>query len=55
MPDGQQKVTSYSFAWDRDNAAIHPSLKLSIQYKMLEDIYTLYNEKIEVSDKTRKF
>ena len=55
MPDGQQKVTSYSFAWDRDNAAIHPALKLSIQYKMLEDIYTLYNEKIEVSDKARKF
>ena len=31
------------FAWDRDFAVFHPTLKFTIQYKMLEDIYSLVN------------
>lgn len=40
LQDGTEKVDSRRFAWDRD-ALIHSGLKLSIQYKMLEDIYSI--------------
>ena len=53
LPNGKQKTTSYKYAWDRDEAVIHPALKLSIQYKMLEDIYTLMNEKIEKEENVK--
>lgn len=54
LPNGQEKIVSYSFAYDRDSAVIHPALKLSIQYKMLEDIYALYNNKVEENEIIRK-
>lgn len=53
LPNGEKKITSYTFAWDRDEVVVHPSLKLSIQYKMLEDIYKLMNEKIEKNENKR--
>lgn len=53
LPDGQVKIDATRFAWNRDSVVVHPALKLSIQYKMLEDIYSLYNEKIENDEKTR--
>lgn len=43
LPNGDVKIDSTRFAWDRDSAVVHPALKLTIQYKMLEDIYSLVN------------
>ena len=43
LPNGDVKIDSTRFAWDRDSAVVHPTLKLTIQYKMLEDIYSLVN------------
>ena len=37
------KIDATRFAWDKDNAIVHPVLKLSIQYKMLGDVYSLIN------------
>lgn len=54
LPNGQEKTTSYTFAWDRGLIIRNPALKLSIQYKMLEDIYALYNEKVEKYEYIRK-
>lgn len=53
LPNGEVKIDATRFAWDRDEVVVHPALKLSIQYKMLEDIYKLMNEKIEVEENTR--
>lgn len=47
LPNGDVKIDATRFAWDRDEVVVHPALKLSIQYKMLEDIYSLMNEKVE--------
>ena len=43
LPNGDVKIDATRFAWDRDAAIVHPALKLTIQYKMLEDTYTLVN------------
>lgn len=43
LPNGDIKIDATRFAWDRDSAVVHPILKLTIQYKMLEDIYSLIN------------
>ncbi len=53
LPDGSVKIDATRFAWDRDEVAVHPALKLAIQYKMVEDLYTLMNEKVEIDEKTR--
>ena len=53
LPNGKTMIDATRFAWDRDSIIVHPSLKLAIQYKMLEDIYMLMNEKIEETEKTR--
>lgn len=53
LPNGEVKIDATRFAWDRDEVVVHPALKLSIQYKMLEDIYKLMNEKIEHEENTR--
>lgn len=47
LDDGSVKTTSYKFAWDRDEAIIHPALKLAIQYKLLEDIYSYDKEDVQ--------
>lgn len=54
LPDGSIKIDATRFAWDRDGVVVHPALKLALQYKMLEDLYTLYNETIKSSEKVRK-
>lgn len=46
-------TSSVDFAYERDKYIIHPSLKLAIQYKMLEDYYKLLNEKIEKEEKIK--
>lgn len=43
LPNGDIKVDATRFAWDRDAVVVHPALKLTIQYKMLEDVYSLIN------------
>lgn len=43
LPNGDIKIDATRFAWDRDKAVVHPSLKLAIQYKMLEDVYSYLN------------
>ncbi|MEG1647793.1 MAG: serine hydrolase domain-containing protein [Bacilli bacterium] len=53
LPDGSVKIDATRFAWDRDEVVVHPALKLAIQYKMVEDLYTLMNEKVEIDEKTR--
>lgn len=44
LPNGDIKVDATRFAWDRDAAIVHPVLKLTIQYKMLDDFYSLVND-----------
>lgn len=53
LPNGDVKIDATRFAWDRDEVVVHPTLKLSIQYKMLEDIFILMNEKVEQNEKTK--
>ncbi len=53
LPNGDVKIDATRFAWDRDEVVVHPALKLSIQYKMLEDIYTLMNEKVEKEENVK--
>ena len=48
-----EKIVSSRFAWDRDEEVIHPALKLTLQYKMLEDIYRLQNETIKKEVKVK--
>lgn len=53
LPTGEVIVDATSFAWDRDVAVVQPALKLSIQYKMLEDIIKLTNERIDEEESVR--
>lgn len=53
LPNGEYITDASRFAWDRDDEIVHPSLKLAIQYKMLEDFYKLTNEKINHQENTR--
>lgn len=47
LQNGKYITDAKKFAWERDEFIVHPTLKLAIQYKMLEDFYKLLNEKIE--------
>lgn len=53
LPNGETKIDATRFAWDRDTEIVHPALRLTIQYKMLEDIFKLTNEKIEQEENVR--
>lgn len=53
LPNGKTMIDATRFAWERDSVVVHPVLKLTIQYKMLEDIFTLMNEKELQDEKTR--
>lgn len=39
LPNGKEMVDSSRYAWDRDEALVHPVIKLSIWYSLLEEIY----------------
>ena len=39
LPNGEEKIDASRYAWDRDEALVHPVIKLSIWYKLLEKIY----------------
>lgn len=55
LPNGDIKIDATRFAWDRDAAIVHPVLKLTIQYKMLEDIYSLVNSiELEQQENTKR-
>ena len=47
MPDGSFKIDARDFAYKRDEVIVHPTMKLLLQYKMLEDILDLSKEKKE--------
>ena len=44
LPNGDIKIDSTRFAWDRDTEVVHPAIKLAIQYQMLESIYNIERE-----------
>ena len=52
LPNGQEMIDATRFAWDRDKL-IHQALRLAIQYKMLEDFYSMYKEEIKQEEKVR--
>lgn len=55
LPNGDIKIDATRFAWDRDAAVVHPTLKLTIQYKMLEDVYSLINNiELEQQENTKQ-
>ncbi len=39
LPDGKEMIDASRYAWDRDEALVHPVIKLSIWYRFLEEIY----------------
>lgn len=41
MPDGSFKIDARDFAYKRDEVIVHPTMKLMLQYKMLEDMLKL--------------
>ena len=45
LPNGEYITDATRYAWERDKI-VHASLSLAIKYKMLEDFYSLTNEKI---------
>ncbi len=53
LPNGEEKIISERFAWDKSEAVIYPISKLALQYKMVDDIYKLMNEKLVQDEKTR--
>ncbi len=53
LPDGSVKTDATRFAWDKSEVVINPVLNLVIQYKMLEDFYIAFNEKIESKENTK--
>lgn len=44
MPDGSFKIDARDFAYKRDEVIVHPTMKLLLQYKMLEDMLKLTKE-----------
>jgi len=53
LPNGKTMIDATRFAWERDSVVVHPTLKLTLQYKMLEDIFTLMNEKLKNEENIR--
>ncbi len=39
LPNGKEIVDASRYAWDRDEALVHPIIKLSIWYRFLEEVY----------------
>lgn len=53
MPDGSFKVDARDFAYKRDEVIVHPTMKLLLQYKMLEDMLGLSKNKDSKDEVTR--
>ena len=51
LPDGREVIDSSHFAYDRDEAIIHPALILALKLKILEDIVGI-NDLEKVNKKT---
>ena len=49
LPNGEDRVNSSRFAWEKDEGIIRPALALALQYRFLEHVYEL-----ELSKKTEK-
>lgn len=54
MTDGSFKIDARDFAYKRDDVIVHPTMKLMLQYKMLEDMLSLTKEKDSKDEVTRK-
>ena len=54
LPNGKTMVDATRYAWDRCYDILFPASNLVLQYKMLEDLYQLLNEKVEKETKTRQ-
>lgn len=54
LPNGRTMVDSTRYAWDKCYDLLFPAGDLALQYKMLEDLYELMNEKITKDTKTRQ-
>lgn len=44
LPNGEEKIASYRYAWIKDEYTVKPALTLSLQYKILEDLFSYQNE-----------
>lgn len=49
LPNGTEMINSSRFAWDRDNAVVHPCIELAFCYKILEDILQSEEKNLEGS------
>ena len=54
MPDGTFKTISKDFAMERGEVIERPIFRLLLQYKMLEDMFSLKNDKIEKNTRVVK-
>ena len=50
LEDGSEIVNAVRFAWDRDEAVVHPALRLALSYGLLEHIY-----KEDIKDKSNSY
>lgn len=53
LPNGEEMIDATRFAWDRDSEIVHPAIRLTIQYKMLEDIIKKYENYTEQDHKVK--
>ena len=53
LPNGIEMIDATRFAWDRDEAIVHKAIRLTIEYKMLEDMVKLSEKEIQKEEKTR--
>ena len=54
LPNGIEMIDATRFAWDRDKEIVHKALDLTIEYKMLEDILSLFEKDLEKSEKIKQ-
>ena len=52
LPNKIEMIDATRFAWERDEAIVHKAIRLTIQYKMLEDI-VLKDEKIKEEERIK--
>lgn len=52
LPSGEVVVDATRFAWDRDIQIVHPVIELTLQYKMLEDIYNYQVERQDINTRS---
>lgn len=53
LPNKERKIITTGFAFDRNSAVVSPALKLTIQYKMLEDFYEQCFKEVKKEEKIK--